>query len=88
MFSSLSFRLWLSYALIIVTALDIVRVAHSFDARIFDRFHQSDPARRCGEKHGSRLGLAIAKEIVQAHGGRIGVLAAWAKGQPSRCFCR
>jgi two-component system OmpR family sensor kinase len=42
-------------------------------ARIFDRFYQADPARRGGEKRGAGLGLAIAREIVQAHGGRISV---------------
>ena len=40
---------------------------------IFDRFYQADPARKGGEKHGAGLGLAIAHEIVQAHGGRISV---------------
>lgn len=42
-------------------------------AHIFDRFYQADPARKGGEKHGAGLGLAIAHEIVQAHGGRISV---------------
>jgi signal transduction histidine kinase len=40
---------------------------------IFDRFYQADPSRGGGEKHGAGLGLAIAREIVQAHGGRISV---------------
>lgn len=40
---------------------------------IFDRFYQADSARGGGEKHGAGLGLAIAQEIVAAHGGRIKV---------------
>ena len=42
-------------------------------AHIFDRFYQADFSRKGGEKHGAGLGLAIAKEIVQAHGGKISV---------------
>jgi len=41
--------------------------------RLFDRFYQADPSRAGGEKHGAGLGLAIVQEIVQAHGGKIGV---------------
>jgi two-component system sensor histidine kinase ResE len=42
-------------------------------AHIFDRFYQADSSRKGGEKHGAGLGLAIAYEIVQAHGGKISV---------------
>lgn len=42
-------------------------------AHIFERFYQADASRSGGEKHGAGLGLAIAHEIVQAHGGRISV---------------
>jgi signal transduction histidine kinase len=41
--------------------------------RRFDRFYQVDQSRAGGENHGTGLGLARAKEIVQALGGRIGV---------------
>ena len=41
--------------------------------RLFDRFYQADSSRAGGEGHGAGLGLAIVQEIVQAHGGKIGV---------------
>jgi len=41
--------------------------------RLFDRFYQVDSSRARENGHGAGLGLAIAREIVQAHGGKIGV---------------
>ena len=42
-------------------------------ARIFERFYQLDKARKGGPAHSVGLGLAIASQIVQAHGGEISV---------------
>ncbi len=39
--------------------------------RLFDRFYRADPARREGGAEHAGLGLAIARSIVQAHGGAI-----------------
>lgn len=44
---------------------------------IFDRFYRASGQRQQGEGHG--LGLAIAKEIVEIHGGRI-----WAESEEGR----
>jgi signal transduction histidine kinase len=41
--------------------------------RIFERFYQTDKSRRGGSGRGVGLGLAIAYEIVQAHGGSLEV---------------
>lgn len=47
---------------------------------IFDRFYQVDSSRAGGAKRGAGLGLAIAQEIVTAHGGRISVRSAEGRG--------
>ncbi|MBP5616701.1 MAG: HAMP domain-containing histidine kinase [Elusimicrobiaceae bacterium] len=50
-------------------------VLHSEKDKIFQKFHQSD-VDRTAKKQGWGLGLSIAQEIVQAHGGEIGVESA------------
>ncbi len=47
---------------------------------IFDRFYQADSARPGGNSHGAGLGLAIAQDVVAAHGGRISVRSAEGRG--------
>lgn len=50
-------------------------VIHSEKEKIFQKFHQSD-VDRTAKKQGWGLGLSIAQEIVEAHGGEIGVESA------------
>ena len=48
--------------------------------RIFERFYKVDHARAQGEVHSTGLGLAIAKHIVEAHGGKIWAESVEGKG--------
>ena len=42
--------------------------------RVFERFYRADQARGAGEpRSGSGIGLTIARELLAANGGRIGV---------------
>lgn len=46
--------------------------------KVWQRFWQADPSR--GEDGGSGLGLAMVKEIVQLHGGSVGLESTPGKG--------
>lgn len=48
--------------------------------RIFERFYQADVSRQGGRKHGAGLGLAIVREIIRAHGGKISVRSTVGQG--------
>jgi signal transduction histidine kinase len=48
--------------------------------RIFERFYQVDASRQGGKTHGAGLGLAIARETVEGHGGKIHVRSALGHG--------
>ena len=55
-------------------------------AHVFERFFQADASRKGGTAHGAGLGLAIAHEIVQAHGGRISVRSRLGEGTTFEVF--
>ena len=48
-------------------------ISEKDQVRIFERFYQTDKSRKGGPGRGVGLGLAIAKQVVLAHGGTISV---------------
>ena len=58
-----------------------VGIAEQDLPRIFERFYRADKSR--GSSKGAGLGLAIAKEIAEAHGGTIAVTSQLGQGS---CF--
>ena len=72
--------LWSQTALCVSVSDTGMGIPVESQSHIFDRFYQADPSRKGGEKHGAGLGLAIASEIVQAHGGRISVRSRLGEG--------
>lgn len=58
-------------------------IAPEDQPRVFDRFYRSDPAR---SRRGSGLGLALCREIIQAHGGSISLESDLGLG--TRVICR
>ena len=43
--------------------------------RIFERFFRADPSRQRTSQEGSGLGLSIVDSVMQAHGGKVGVVS-------------
>jgi signal transduction histidine kinase len=50
--------------------------------KVFERFYRADPS-RARSTGGSGIGLALVKELVEAHGGTVGLVSAPGKGS---CF--
>jgi signal transduction histidine kinase len=72
---------------ILVSVVDNgVGMSAEVQAHVFERFYQGDASRSRHERRGAGLGLAIAHEIVLAHGGRINVRSAPGEGTVFEVF--
>ncbi|MBE9506020.1 MAG: PAS domain-containing sensor histidine kinase, partial [Chloroflexi bacterium] len=67
--------------MIVAVADSGVGIASDEVERVFERFYKADRSR---SNRGTGLGLALAKHIVNAHGGKIGVESVEGKGSVFR----
>ena len=54
--------------------------------RIFERFFRADPSRQRTSQEGSGLGLSIVDSVMQAHGGKVGVISKHGQGTTFTLF--
>jgi two-component system OmpR family sensor kinase len=54
--------------------------------RIFERFFRADPSRQRTSQEGSGLGLSIVDSVMQAHGGKVGVVSKQGDGTSFTLF--
>ena len=54
--------------------------------RIFERFFRADPSRQRTSHEGSGLGLSIVDSVMQAHGGKVGVVSKTGQGTTFTLF--
>lgn len=54
--------------------------------KIFQRFSRADPSRQRNSSEGSGLGLSIVDAVMQAHGGKVGVVSKPGEGTTFTLF--